>query len=140
MATSGVLYWDASAVLSVLCQDDHADAALTLLEASRTNLLSSLTWAEVHSVLNHMLRLQGLTPDFLALFSESLERPIWTKIFGSPDWVLTKSLASRWALKGADLWHLAEAKTLQQEVPEIKVVTFDVRLQTATAGEGLLAF
>jgi predicted nucleic acid-binding protein len=46
-------------------------------------------------------------------------------------------LASNWSLRGADLWHLAAAKTLQCELPELLLLTFDQRLYHAAAGENI---
>jgi hypothetical protein len=40
-------------------------------------------------------------------------------------------------LRGADLWHLALAKTLQADLPELGLVTFDEALAEAAVGEGL---
>lgn len=48
-----------------------------------------------------------------------------------------KALASKWPLRGADLWHLAAAKTLQKDLPELTVLTFDNRLYVAALGEKL---
>ncbi len=38
----------------------------------------------------------------------------------------------------ADLWHLALASTLTEDLPELKILTFDDRLAEAAAGEALL--
>ncbi|MGH2424940.1 MAG: hypothetical protein ACRDF1_01465 [bacterium] len=42
----------------------------------------------------------------------------------------------KWSLRGADLWHLCTAKSLQSELPELRILTFDARLATAARGEG----
>jgi len=42
-------------------------------------------------------------------------------------------------LKGADLWHLATAKTLQEQIPELVMFTFDDRLRVAAEGENLVS-
>jgi hypothetical protein len=41
-------------------------------------------------------------------------------------------------LRGADLWHLASAKTLQEELPELILLTFDDQLMNAVTGERLI--
>ena len=67
--------------------------------------------------------------------TESLEgyQGIMEKLF------FVKALASKWPLRGADLWHLATAKTLQKDLPELTVLTFDNRLYVAALGEKLAA-
>jgi hypothetical protein len=47
-------------------------------------------------------------------------------------------LSSRYPLRGADLWHLAAAKSLQEELPELRLLTFDQRLMEAAQGEGIV--
>jgi hypothetical protein len=54
-----------------------------------------------------------------------------------PDWDKIKSLSQKWPLRGANLWHLAAAKTLQKRLPELRLLTFDNRLSVAAMGEGL---
>jgi hypothetical protein len=49
----------------------------------------------------------------------------------------TRRLARSWPLRGADLWHLAAAKALQTELPELRLLSFDSRLTAAAHGEGL---
>jgi prevent-host-death family protein len=48
------------------------------------------------------------------------------------------SLAVRHSLRGADLWHLAQAHTLLGDLPGLRMLTFDRRLRSATESEGLL--
>jgi hypothetical protein len=55
----------------------------------------------------------------------------------SPNRALTRELSSRWPLRGAGLWHLATAKTLQSDLPELTLLTFVTRLVAAAEGEGL---
>lgn len=46
-------------------------------------------------------------------------------------------LSGKWSLPGADPWHLAPAKILEKELPELVLLTFDVQLREAGRGEGL---
>ena len=69
---------------------------------------------------------------------ESLEGGLWRRLNIWPDWEIVPLLSRRWPLRGADLWHLATAKSLQKEFPELLFLTFDDRLQKAAQGEGLL--
>jgi transposase len=55
----------------------------------------------------------------------------------SPSWDTIAMLARKWPLRGADLWHLAAAKDLRAELPELKMLSFDAPLATAAAGDGL---
>lgn len=54
-----------------------------------------------------------------------------------PDWTCFPQLAERQRLRGADLWHLALALTLRQDLPELVLLTFDDTLQTAAVAEGI---
>jgi hypothetical protein len=49
-----------------------------------------------------------------------------------------RTLADKWSLRGADLWHLCAAKSLVSEFPELKVFSFDNRLNAAAKEEALL--
>ncbi len=42
-----------------------------------------------------------------------------------------KALSQKWSLRGADLWHLAVAKTLQKQIPELELFSFDKGLSAA---------
>jgi hypothetical protein len=46
-------------------------------------------------------------------------------------------LSKRWPLRGADLWHLSTAKSISEQLPEVKVLTFEKRLKVAAQGEGI---
>jgi len=48
-----------------------------------------------------------------------------------------KKLSIKWPLRGADLWHLAIAKTIQNQLPELQLLTYDSRLKAAVQGEGM---
>ncbi|MGC8486111.1 MAG: hypothetical protein ACP5O6_10865, partial [Candidatus Baltobacteraceae bacterium] len=45
--------------------------------------------------------------------------------------------AARYPLRGADLWHLALAVDLAEELPELRLLTFDSVLDAAARAEGL---
>lgn len=61
----------------------------------------------------------------------------WRLLSAAPGREIITTLASKWPLRGADLWHLALAKTIQDELPELVLLTYDNRLHAATHGEGL---
>jgi len=61
----------------------------------------------------------------------------WRRLTLQPDWASIDDLATRWPLRGADLWHLATAVTLSRELPELRLITFDSRLTVASSGAGL---
>ena len=50
---------------------------------------------------------------------------------------MIRSLSNKWPLRGADLWHLAAAKNLHREFPELFLLSFDNQLKRAAAGEAL---
>ncbi len=132
-----VLYWDASAVLSVLFQDSHSAEAAAWVGLDSVHLLSSLSLAETHAVIARVHHERALAGVLVNAALESLATGPWHLVRAVPDRDVTKSLALRWPLRGADLWHLALVKTLQPELPEIRLLTFDRRLGDSAFGEGL---
>ena len=133
------VYWDASAVLSVLFKDSHSDAALEWARKECAHFISTLAYAEVCAVIGRMKREKILSDPLVKVSFDSLDQGPWRRLSIQPDWEITKELSDHWKLRGADLWHLAAAKTLQADLPELVMVTFDVRLFEASEGEGLVA-
>jgi len=70
---------------------------------------------------------------------DTLGRGPWRRVNASPEWTEVRRLSAKWPLRGADLWHLAAAKSLQGELPELVILTYDVRLAVAAKGEGMAA-
>ena len=132
-----VLFWDASAILSVLAQDTHSRVAARWSVRDGLHLGSTLGWAETTSVLHRLAGEGHITKVFLDSALESLAAGPWRLVQPGPDQDAIDSLAARHALRGADLWHLAQAHTLLGELPGLKMLTFDRRLRTAAESEGL---
>lgn len=131
-----MLYWDASAVLSALIADIHSAKATAAAQADGTHLLSTLAFAETLAIVARLER-EGSLPGALA--EQARDRVLngpWRRLSLQPDWKNMEILAARWPVRGADLWHLAAADTLRRELPELKLVTFDVRLAGAARGIG----
>jgi len=132
-----VIYWDASAILSALVEDDHTDQAQEWLKKRGAHVVSTLSYAEVLAVFER-LRRSGVVSDKLVNRSlEGLERGPWQRLDLQPDWGDIRSLASQWSLRGADLWHLSTAMGLRREIGEMTLLTFDKRLRLAAQGAGL---
>lgn len=136
MAQPAVVYWDSSAIVSALFRDRHSDEASTAARAPGTHLMSSLADAEVHAVIARIEREQLLSPILVAAAREAVERGPWVRLSVDPDRQELAALARRWLLRGADLWHLAAAKALQSDLPELRLLSFDARLTEAARGEG----
>jgi len=132
-----VLYWDASAILSVLVQDTHSRVAVRWSAREGLHLVSTLGWAETTAVLHRLAGEGHVTKAVLESALESLAAGPWRLVQRGPDQDAIDSLAVRHALRGADLWHLAQAQTLIGELPGLKMLTFDRRLRTAAESEGL---
>lgn len=132
-----VLYLDASAILSVLFEDEHTSVAIKRVRAAGTHLLSSLARAEVHAVIARLEREQTTSRDLIATARDVLSRGPWRRLNAVPDWESVESLAQRWPLRGADLWHLALAASLRAELPELALLSFDRHLRAAAEGEDL---
>jgi predicted nucleic acid-binding protein len=134
---TGAVYWDSSAVLSTLFRDSHSNEANKRARGSEVHFLSTLAWAEVLAVIARMERERVLAKVLVAAAREALEEGPWRRLNAVPDWKFVRSLSSKWPLRGADLWHLALAKSLQTELPELTVMSFDARMTAAAHGEGL---
>jgi predicted nucleic acid-binding protein len=134
---AAAIYWDASAVLSVLIRDAHSARAGAIARRTVTHLLSTLAHAEVVAVISRLERHRDLPAVLAESSRELLRNGPWRRLLLQPDRSSIDDLASRWPLRGADLWHLATAMTLTRELPEVRVLTFDSRLAAASAGAGL---
>jgi predicted nucleic acid-binding protein len=132
-----VLYWDTSAVVSAIFRDRHSNEATAAAHAPGAHLISSLGWAESQAVIARIERERALAAVLVAAAREALESGPWVRINVDPDWQHIATLARSWTLRGADLWHLAAAKELQVELPELRLFSFDERLAVAARGEGL---
>ena len=135
-----VLYWDASAVLSLLFDDIYSQIALNWWrQESAVHLLSSLAYIEVAAVIARLERTGALDAALAETALANLVTWGWRRTAIQPDHDLVAPLARRWPLRGADLWHLACACTLHKQLPELRLLTFDSRLHDAAAGEGIAA-
>jgi len=136
-AATSAVYWDSSAILSALFHDVHSEEASRSARGSAVHFLSTLAWAEVLAVIARIERERDLTKVLVAAAREALEGGPWRRLNAAPDWKLVRDLSFKWPLRGADLWHLAVAKSLQNEIPELTILSFDTRLAAAAKGEGL---
>lgn len=136
-ASTPIIYWDTSAVLATLFLDEHSERAVPIARADGVHLVSSLTWAETLAVIARVERERALASTLAIAAREAFVEAPWRRVNVGPDWQITKRLAQEWPLRGADLWHLATAKTLQSELPELTFLSFDARLGSAAVGEGL---
>jgi len=135
-----VVYWDASAVLSLLFDDIHTENALSWWKRSRTvHLLSSLAFVETAAVIGRLERTGSLDAPLTETAYANLAAWGWRKTSIQPDSELAGTYARRWPLRGADLWHLACACTLLRQLPELRLLTFDKRLYEAAVGEEVAA-
>jgi len=134
---SVVVYWDSSAVISALFKDPNSRRAKTMAERAGLHLLTTLAYAEINAVLARMKRENILTEVLFQSAHEILDRGPWRRISIAPEWKLTRRLAAKHHLRGADLWHLATAISLKSELRELSLLTFDQRLKTAAALEAL---
>jgi predicted nucleic acid-binding protein len=132
-----VIYWDASAILSALVEDDHTDQAQEWLKKRGAHVVSTLSYAEVIAVFERLRRSGVVSEKLVDRSLEGLERGPWQRLDLQPDWGDIRSLASQWSLRGADLWHLSTAIGLGREIGEMTLLTFDKRLRLAAQGAGL---
>lgn len=135
-----VVYWDASAILSVLCKDGHSNEAMKWASCEGVHLMSSLAYAEVCAVISRMIKEKIIPGNLRKTILDVLTQGPWRRIMINPEWEITKALSSRWYLRGADLWHLAASKSLFKDLPELVMLTFDKQLGKAAQGEDLCRF
>jgi predicted nucleic acid-binding protein len=133
-----LLYWDTSALISALLEDEHTEKALSWLRTNGDHLISSLAFAEVQAVLQRVQRESNM-PNLVKKVQAELQAGPWKRLNLLPEWSLFQVLAKKWSLRGADLWHLAMAKTVAHRFPELRVLSFDRRLSEAARGEGFAA-
>jgi predicted nucleic acid-binding protein len=132
-----VVYWDASAILSALVQDDHTLEAQDWLKKRGAHVVSTLSYAEVLAVFERLRRSGVVSDSSVDRSLEGFERGPWQRLDLQPDWGDIRSLSSKWSLRGADLWHLSTAMGLRRETGEMVLLTFDKRLRLAAKGMGL---
>ena len=132
-----VIYWDSSAILSALFTDKHSQAAKRWANETGVHFISTLTYAEVSAVIARMKREHVLVETLVTSAFEVLATGPWRRIHISPEWKIVRTLSAKWPLRGADLWHLATAKTLRRELSELTLLTFDKQLKKAAKGERL---
>ena len=133
-----VLYWDASALLSALFSDRNSKKAKKWADTEGHHFVSTLAYAEVCAVVARLQRERHLTKTLTDAAYEVIDTGPWRRIFMHPDWHLMRTLAGKWSLRGADLWHLCVAKSMGRDFPELKLISFDERLNVAAKGEKLL--
>ncbi len=132
-----VIYWDSTALLSYLFKDRYSERVKARLHQRGVHLLTALAVAEVYTVISRIQR-ERLLPDIvIESIYEMLESGPWSRLNIVPDSTAMKMLACKWPLQGTGLWHLATAKTLQREFPELMILTFDRELARASEGENL---
>ncbi|MFQ6070903.1 MAG: type II toxin-antitoxin system VapC family toxin [Candidatus Aminicenantales bacterium] len=133
-----VTYWDSSSVLSALFKDKNSRKALEWSRKDGIHLISTLAYAEVCAVISRIKRERLLADVLINAAFEALETGPWRHLNIQPEWDEVKNISLRWPLRGADLWHLATAKILQEKLPELIILTFDKNLKKAAQAENLI--
>jgi len=133
------VYWDSSSILSVLFKDTHSKEALTWFRKNGAHLISTLGYSEVCAVISRIKREKLLADILIDVAFKALKTGPWRYLNIWPEWEKLRALSHKWSLRGTHLWHLATAITLQNQIPELTLLTFDSRLGIAAKGEGLLA-
>lgn len=132
-----VVYWDASAVVSVLVLDANSGRAVAMAERPLVHLISTLAYAETVAAIARAEALRRLDARRAKSARRLLRHGPWRRLMLQPDWVVINTLAGQSRMRGADLWHLASVSTLTRQLPEVRLLTFDERLSAAAAELGL---
>lgn len=133
-----VLYWDTSALLSYFFSDSHSAKAREWEATDGVHLISSLAHAEACAVVARMGREGVIDAVAMEMTRAAMRDGRWRRLNGLPDRAMIEALSRKWPLRGADLWHLAMAVSLKNELPELKLLSFDDRLNEAATGEDLI--
>ncbi len=133
-----VIYWDSSAILSTIFKDRHSAEAKRWVHKESIHLISTLAYTETCAVIARIQRDRLLADVLIHAALEVLEKGPWQHLNSLPEWKIIQPLSVKWSLRGADLWHLAAAKSLQKQLPELFLLTFDNRLKIAAKGEGMI--
>ncbi|HVA22656.1 MAG TPA: PIN domain-containing protein [Candidatus Micrarchaeia archaeon] len=131
------VYWDSSAVLAGLTDDPRQALARSWLALPSVHCLSSLAVAESAAVLERLRRDGLLTRAQCSRLHRRLGGSPWRPLRLAAGTELMVALARRCSLRGADLWHLATARSLADALSGTVLFTFDRALAAAAAGEGL---
>ena len=134
-----VIYWDASALLSTLFTDKHSAKAKNWVRKKCIHLISTLAYTETCAVIGRLNREARMEDILIKTAFKMLDEGPWSFTKAWPERETVQSLSKKWPLRGADLWHLATAISLKEQLPELFLLTFDLRLQEAANGEGCLS-
>jgi hypothetical protein len=102
------------------------------------HLVSSLICAEFFACISRLERAGHLSNSTAATLVQAFEQGPWLRINASPDPQLFAPLAAQARLRGADLWHLGLVLSLQSDLPEIAMLTYDDQLKEAANAAGVL--
>jgi predicted nucleic acid-binding protein len=130
-------YWDSSAVLSALFEDEHTPKAVSWIKTSGLHLITTLVYAEVCAVIGRMEKSKAINKSVARMAVDMVNIEPWRRTTIQPGWPTIKRLAINRGLRGADLWHLAAAMELKVDFPELVMLSFDIRLNAAARREGL---
>ena len=133
-----VIYWDTSAILSILVEDGHSKKSTEIIKQTGLHLTSTLGIAETYAVLKRMNHEKVLADILYESAIESFTNSAIRRINTQPHQDVLQDLSSQYVLKGADLWHLAVVKTIQSELHEVRIFSFDKQLMTGSEKEGVL--
>ena len=133
------VYWDPTSVLSALFQDPNSELARSMSKKEGVHLLSALCYAEVSAVLSRIKKRRSINDILVEVAFEALKNGPWRQLNIWPEWSILTALSTKRPLKAVNLWHLASAKTLQKQIPELTILTFDEELRAAAEEEGLSA-
>lgn len=133
------VYWDPSCILSALFKDSNSEKSLNMSKKEGVHFFSTLCYAEVCSVLTRIRNEKRLKEVLIDVAFDTLKTGPWRRLNIWPEWTTLIALSEKWTLKGSNLWHLASAKTLQKQLPELTLFTFDEELKKAAQEEDLLS-
>lgn len=136
MSSAAVVYWDGSAVASALLRSPGSERALAALREPVVHLVSTLAWIEVYAAAERLAGAHSLARTDLRAVLDALARGPWRLTYACP---------SRASLDGAvddrldavGRWHLATARTLTRQLPDLRVLSLSARLRSAARTQGL---
>jgi predicted nucleic acid-binding protein len=120
-------------LLHEVVEDAHSEDAKKWAEQDSAHLISPLSYSETLAVLSRIRREKRIATVPFKSAMGTLQNGPWRALHLDPEWQNVQRLSGRWGLRGADLWHPATAI----HIPEVLLLTYDGKLESATHGEGI---
>lgn len=119
-----VVYWDGPAVASTLVRGPDSERALAVLREPAVHLVSTLAWMQAVAEAARLVRDGALTREQTRAVTDALERGPWRLTYACPRRAALESVLAG-PYDAATRWHLATARTLRRQLPELRLFALE---------------